>query len=126
MRKILFTLFLSATVSSALALEISYTGTLDKADLNTGLSLSSYASSSVSLQASNTHQDPYDPYYDEYDDFRYSRRLRRFNSVGVAGDGFGYYDPYYTNDVYYVIGSPLWDRWYAPRRVFVRGGFVKR
>lgn len=56
---------------------------------------------------------PVDSYYEEYyddDDFVYSRRLRRFHQP--MGNSFRYYDPFYTNDLYYVMGTPAWNRWY--------------
>lgn len=55
---------------------------------------------------------PVDNYYDEYyadDDFYFSRRVRRFNNVGAAS--WRYYDPFYTNDLYFVMGSPYWNTW---------------
>ncbi|MFK7924837.1 MAG: hypothetical protein AB8H47_22955 [Bacteroidia bacterium] len=53
-----------------------------------------------------------DGYWDEdYDEFRYSRRLRRFHSVSSVDVSWSYYDPYYTTDVYYVIGTSYWDDW---------------
>ena len=48
-----------------------------------------------------------DSYYED-DDFTFSRRIRRFNNTGT---GFRYFDPYYSNDLYYVIGTPSWSRW---------------
>ena len=66
-------------------------------------------------------------YWDEYyDDFYYSRRLRRFhgNRTGYASGSWGYFDPRFTNDIYYVINTPYWGRWndwYRPRR----RGFVQ-
>ncbi|MEM6768301.1 MAG: hypothetical protein AAF655_25410, partial [Bacteroidota bacterium] len=118
MRKIFYTLVLCGFLSPALALELGYTGTFSKTELNTSLAFST----SAPLQASSLQ---YDPYYDGFDDFRFSRRIRRFHGGGFGG-GFGYYDPYFTNDVYFAIGTPLWNRWYAPRRVFLGGGFVTR
>ena len=49
----------------------------------------------------------YDAYYDD-DDFYFSRRIRRFNQ---AGSNWRYYDPYFSNDLYYVINSPFYNRW---------------
>jgi hypothetical protein len=43
----------------------------------------------------------YDPYSD--DDFVYSRRVRRFSTRS-----WGYYDPYFAYDPYYVMGTPTW------------------
>jgi hypothetical protein len=57
-----------------------------------------------------------DPYYEDYDDdFHYTRRLRRFHTQQARY--WGYYDPYFTNDVYFVIGTPYWyawNNWYNP------------
>lgn len=50
----------------------------------------------------------YDTYYDD-DDFVFSRRLRRFHQP--ANRSFRYYDPFYSNDLYYVMGTPAWNRW---------------
>ncbi|MEZ4829396.1 MAG: hypothetical protein R3C61_24395 [Bacteroidia bacterium] len=52
-----------------------------------------------------------DYYYDYDDDFYYSRRLRRFHSTRPARAGWSYYDPYFTNDIYFVIGTPYWNLW---------------
>lgn len=55
----------------------------------------------------------------EDDDFYYSRRIRRFSNRG-AGAGWGYYDPYFSYDPYYVINTPTWSYyqndpwWYDP------------
>jgi len=46
--------------------------------------------------------------YDE-DDFHYSRRLRRFNQP--HSNSWRYYDPFFANDLYYVINTPAWNRW---------------
>ncbi len=57
---------------------------------------------------------PVDSYSDEYydeDDFYFSRRVRRFNSRGDAS--WRYYDPFFTNDLYYVMGTPYWNTWNA-------------
>lgn len=50
-----------------------------------------------------------DTYYDD-DDFVFSRRLRRFHQP--ANRSFRYYDPFYSNDLYFVMGTPTWNRWY--------------
>ena len=50
-----------------------------------------------------------DPYY--YDDFIYSRRLRRFHPTAARSVVYSYYDPFFVNDVYYVVGTPYWNRW---------------
>lgn len=42
------------------------------------------------------------------DDFAYSRRLRRFSS---PSSNWRYYDPYYSNDLYYAMGTPSWNTW---------------
>ena len=52
--------------------------------------------------------DNYNDAYYQDDDFYYSRRLRRF---GQSSNAWRYYDPYFTNDIYYVMGSPYWNRW---------------
>ena len=55
---------------------------------------------------------PVDSYHDSYyedDDFVFSRRLRRFHQP--ASRSFRYYDPFYSNDLYYVMGTPAWNRW---------------
>ncbi len=65
----------------------------------------------------------HDPFYNGFDDFRFSRRLRRFYPVRTVPVGFGYYDPFFTNDIYYMINTPIWNRFYAPRRVFFDDGF---
>lgn len=49
-----------------------------------------------------------DEVYDE-DDFHYSRRLRRFSSA--SSSAWRYYDPFYSNDLYYVMGTNSWNRW---------------
>lgn len=49
-----------------------------------------------------------DAYYAE-DDFAFSRRLRRFNTSGRSA--WRYYDPFYSNDLYYVMNTPSWDPW---------------
>ncbi|HHG86090.1 MAG TPA: hypothetical protein ENJ82_15180, partial [Bacteroidetes bacterium] len=49
------------------------------------------------------------------DDYYYSRRVRRFNTRG-----FNYYDPYFSYDPYYALGTPTWSSyrntpwWYDP------------
>ncbi len=54
-----------------------------------------------------------DPYAD--DDYYYSRQVRRFNS-----NSWNYYDPFYSYDPYYAIGTPTWSYynnspwWYDP------------
>lgn len=48
-----------------------------------------------------------DEVYDE-DDFYFSRRLRRF---GTNNSSWRYYDPFFSNDLYYVMGTPAWNRW---------------
>lgn len=47
-------------------------------------------------------------FYDE-DDFYYSRRLRRFNQN--TGNSWRYYDPFFANDLYFVMGTGAWNRW---------------
>lgn len=56
----------------------------------------------------NRNNRSYNDYYYADDDFHFSRRIRRFNNIGT---GFRYYDPFFTNDLYYVIGTPAWGRW---------------
>jgi len=65
-------------------------------------------------------------HWDEYEDFFYSRRVRRFNRRrGRAA--WRYFDPFFTNDIYYVINTPYWSRWnnwYTPRpRAYVQTNF---
>ena len=57
-------------------------------------------------------RDSYESYNDAYyaeDDFHYSRRLRRFHNN--SSNSWRYYDPFYSNDLYYVMGTPHWSRW---------------
>lgn len=49
-------------------------------------------------------------FYDE-DDFYYSRRLRRFDSP--ARNSWRYYDPFFANDLYFIMGTPSWSNWYG-------------
>ncbi len=58
-------------------------------------------------QDSRYYEDGYSR-YDE-DDFYYSRRLRRFSQT--HNNAWRYYDPFFTNDLYYVMGTPTWNRW---------------
>jgi hypothetical protein len=51
-----------------------------------------------------------DAYYEE-DDFYFSRRIRRFNTPGRVA--WRYYDPFFTNDLYFVMNTPSWNRWYG-------------
>ncbi|MEM7655277.1 MAG: hypothetical protein AAF399_04045 [Bacteroidota bacterium] len=63
-------------------------------------------------QSPRTYRQPVDSYQDAYyedDDFTFSRRIRRFNNVGAAS--WRYYDPFFANDLYYVMGTPAWNRW---------------
>ena len=53
-----------------------------------------------------------DDYYNE-DDFYFSRRMRRFNQPNY--NSWRYFDPYFSNDLYYVMGTPVWDDWYGNR-----------
>lgn len=49
------------------------------------------------------------------DEFEYSRRLRRFhsNERGQRSQHrWDYYDPYYTADMYYLMGTPMWNSYY--------------
>ncbi|RMG70044.1 MAG: hypothetical protein D6722_09210 [Bacteroidetes bacterium] len=58
------------------------------------------------------YREPVDSYQDYYygdDDFTFSRRIRRFNQSN--GASWRYYDPYFSNDLYYVMGTPYWNRW---------------
>ena len=55
--------------------------------------------------------DSYADYYYSDDDFHFSRRLRRFDQNAAAGN-WRYYDPYFANDLYFVMGTPSWNRWY--------------
>ena len=63
------------------------------------------------------YDDPnFDPYRD--DDFYYSRRMRRFNTPSART--WGYYDPYFAYDPYFVMGTSTWNAyrydpwWYDP------------
>ena len=59
-----------------------------------------------------TYRQPVDSYQDAYydeDDFTFSRRMRRFNQS--SAQSWRYYDPFYANDLYYVMGTPSWNRW---------------
>lgn len=53
--------------------------------------------------------DNYGDYYYGDDDFTFSRRMRRFNNSPSAN--WRYYDPYYSNDLYFVMGTSYWNRW---------------
>lgn len=53
----------------------------------------------------------YRDYYYEDDDFTFSRRVRRFNQASTGS--WRYYDPYFSNDLYYVMGTPSWNTWYG-------------
>lgn len=50
-----------------------------------------------------------DEYYDE-DDFYFSRKIRRFHQPNY--NSWRYFDPYFSNDLYFVMGTPAWGRWY--------------
>lgn len=52
--------------------------------------------------------DNYQDYYYADDDFAFSRRLRRFNSPTA---NWRYYDPFFSNDLYFVMGTSYWNRW---------------
>lgn len=43
------------------------------------------------------------------DDFYFSRRIRRFEQSN--DNSWRYYDPFFSNDLYYVMGTSYWDRW---------------
>ena len=47
--------------------------------------------------------------YDE-DDFYFSRRVRRFHQSNFGS--WRYYDPFFSNDLYFVMGTPAWNNWY--------------
>ncbi|MDP5172583.1 MAG: hypothetical protein NWR72_20240 [Bacteroidia bacterium] len=58
------------------------------------------------------YRQPVDNYQEAYygdDDFYFSRRVRRFNQPAAAN--WRYYDPFYANDLYYVMGTPAWNTW---------------
>lgn len=58
-------------------------------------------------------REPVDSYRDHYyedDDFTFSRRLRRFSTTSSASN-WRYYDPFYSNDLYFVMGTPAWNTW---------------
>lgn len=50
----------------------------------------------------------YNEIYDD-DDFYFSRRVRRFNQTNR--NSWRYYDPYYSNDLYFVLGTNSWNSW---------------
>lgn len=53
--------------------------------------------------------------WDDEDEFQYSRKLRRFHRNGSTNRGnssWGYYDPYFTSNVYYTIGTPMWNSYF--------------
>lgn len=60
-------------------------------------------------------REPVDSYRDHYyedDDFTFSRRLRRFDTrANSNSNSWRYYDPYFSNDLYYVMGTPSWNTW---------------
>lgn len=62
-----------------------------------------------STQGMTATVEPREAYAD--DDFYYSRRLRRFDNGSTAN--WRYYDPYYSNDLYIVLGTPSWNTWYG-------------
>ncbi|MDP5172496.1 MAG: hypothetical protein NWR72_19795, partial [Bacteroidia bacterium] len=97
---------------------LSYSGPLSTVDPDAGLSFSVTSSSLPSLAGlAQTHHGG--GYWDEYDDFYFSRRIRRFHRRNRARVTWGYFDPFYTNDIYYVINTPYWNRWnnwYSPWR----------
>jgi hypothetical protein len=75
-----------------------------------------------SAEAQDTYNDnttryqrePVESYNDTYysdDDFYYSRRLRRFGTSSTSN--WRYYDPYFSNDLYFVMGTPAWNAWNA-------------
>ena len=77
-----------------------------------------------SLDTQVSPHDPWDDYYND-DDFYFSRRLRRFHTANARTYGWNYYDPYYVDDLYYVMGTPLWNRFYAPRPIGFNRGFFR-
>lgn len=96
-----------------------YYSSEDQADLNSPslntnqqVSESRYddqrASGAPVYTAPNSQTRSYNDAYYAEDDFHFSRRVRRFNNTNT---GFRYYDPYFTNDLYYVIGTPSWNQW---------------
>ncbi len=53
------------------------------------------------------YQDPSVAYAD--DDFYFSRRIRRFDQPNFQS--WRYFDPFFANDLYFVMGTPSWARW---------------
>ncbi|MEL6845215.1 MAG: hypothetical protein AAFP02_18575, partial [Bacteroidota bacterium] len=65
-------------------------------------------------ESQERYREPVDSYNDTYyaeDDFYYSRRLRRFNSTASNYGNWRYYDPYFSNDLYFVMGTNSWNAW---------------
>ena len=126
---ILILAFLFSSLSGANA-KIHYTGSLDTDatfSLDKNLKFDAYdlTSSPVGVEkVAEPDHGGYDDYWDEdYDDFRFSRRLRRFHRRNSVRNSWSYYDPFFTSDIYFVLGTPYWNRWnrwydpFAPRIV---------
>ncbi|TAE61125.1 MAG: hypothetical protein EAZ89_00915 [Bacteroidetes bacterium] len=65
--------------------------------------------STPSASATREPVDNYRDYYYSDDDFSFSRRVRRFEQSNYGS--WRYYDPYFSNDLYYVMGTPSWNTW---------------
>ncbi|MEZ4824676.1 MAG: hypothetical protein R3C61_00065 [Bacteroidia bacterium] len=128
--KVLLLTFVAAAVSSCTGSKYAssseyddvYFTSADKVEVAVDDQDNGYSNEQQSNVYSNPDQDnyvynadryrrPVDNYNDAYyqdDDFYYSRRVRRFSQ---SSNAWRYYDPYYTNDLYYVMGSPAWNQW---------------
>ncbi|MEM7375467.1 MAG: hypothetical protein AAF587_43130 [Bacteroidota bacterium] len=83
-----------------------------KADIAAPVAVNNYQEDSYDQEPRTFQREPVDSYRDYYygdDDFTFSRRVRRFNQSNR--DSWRYFDPYYSNDLYYVINSPSWNSW---------------
>ncbi|MEL6631568.1 MAG: hypothetical protein AAFQ83_08875 [Bacteroidota bacterium] len=60
--------------------------------------------------ATRPADDTYADYYYDDDDFFFSRRVRRFSQANT--NSWRYYDPYFSNDLYFVMGTNSWNNWY--------------
>jgi hypothetical protein len=80
---------------------------------------SQQGASGVTQVTNNYYGDSFD--YDDYYDYSYSSRIRRFHQ---PFNGFGYYDPIYTNVYYYDYDPLFWGNsiylgynWWAPTTI---------
>ncbi len=79
-----------------------------------GSAKTSALTAASSVSAESVRNGGWDDWDDE-DEFQYSRRLRRFQRNGNSARGnhsWGYYDPYFTSNVYYTIGTPMWSNYF--------------